>query len=668
MANWPYSRVTDTSMAALATVVPRTGGQATQSAFNAAVALDIATLTDQLNSVYYELARTLAQEDSIDAVQFGLSGNSLYTHIDATVGSGSVYWNSTNLRGNTVKETVDVLLTEINRLEGLIQQQATVSAYDDTAVLAGLAVLSNDVTQIVEDAFGGDYAIHTPAAANMEYSLARHILAILQIFTNGPTAGFGVTFGVDAYPTLQIDTSVLSGGWAFETAANVTSNVAKGTIGTDDFVFGSATLAYFGIGAQASRMFFDKSQGAFRAGYDALNSWNDASTIGQYSFGWGWSGSATGVRSSTGGRSCTAASEGSISWGYSNLIGALATQAICFAGMSNVISTGDNSTTFGHSHYSVILDGQSNRIGNTSTVSDYCGIYNSNSCTVATLNSGNHSYSTIIGSVSSTIGTAFVSSHCSIVGSDTCVIGTTVASIGTTVASIGSSIIGALNSSINGDYSFIGGGVGNSITGSVGFIGGGSSNTITAANGGVVFGANCTLAADYSIARGLGHTIASAAQCGEASGAYAAIAQYGEKAQAAGKFSVIGDAQTGSVILRKITTDATPAIMLLGDGSEFALLNDSTYLLEISIVARCTDVDDKSAGWTITAVMDRNGTALTTALVGTEIKTMVAKDTAGVDVAITADGTHGGPTLTVTGVAGSTYQWVAHLRYTRTVG
>jgi hypothetical protein len=51
----------------------------------------------------------------------------------------------------------------------------------------------------------------------------------------------------------------------------------------EDFVFGSPQLADDTITAHDSRMWFDKSKGAFRAGYADMDDWEDAK-VGEYSF------------------------------------------------------------------------------------------------------------------------------------------------------------------------------------------------------------------------------------------------------------------------------------------------------------------------------------------------------------------------------------------------
>ncbi|MBW1294134.1 C1q-like domain-containing protein [Aquimarina litoralis] len=67
-----------------------------------------------------------------------------------------------------------------------------------------------------------------------------------------------------------------SGDKTFETTNNVTSN-ASGDIATDDFVFGSTQLADDTNTMDDNiRMFFDKSKGAFRAGFAENTEWDDA--------------------------------------------------------------------------------------------------------------------------------------------------------------------------------------------------------------------------------------------------------------------------------------------------------------------------------------------------------------------------------------------------------
>ena len=91
---------------------------------------------------------------------------------------------------------------------------------------------------------------------------------------------------------------------AFSTQNNVTSN-SQGDINTDDFVFGSNQLENKTGADDDTRMIFDKSKGAFRAGRDGRGTWNE-SKRGEYSVGLGYNTEAKADRSVALGNSLTA--------------------------------------------------------------------------------------------------------------------------------------------------------------------------------------------------------------------------------------------------------------------------------------------------------------------------------------------------------------------------
>ncbi|GAA4279143.1 C1q-like domain-containing protein [Aquimarina mytili] len=100
---------------------------------------------------------------------------------------------------------------------------------------------------------------------------------------------------------------------AFSTTANITSN-APGTIATDDFVFGSSQLDNVaGSMDDNARFFFDKSKGAFRAGF-AFEDPADG-TLGNE-----WNESNIGFGSVAMGLSPIATTEGSVSLGRYNTV------------------------------------------------------------------------------------------------------------------------------------------------------------------------------------------------------------------------------------------------------------------------------------------------------------------------------------------------------------
>ncbi|MEP0265937.1 hypothetical protein [Dokdonia sp.] len=130
----------------------------------------------------------------------------------------------------------------------------------------------------------------------------------------------------------------------FSTTGNVTSNT-NGTIATDDFVFGSTQLDNVSGADDNSRMFFDKSRGAFRAGNDVDGfTGMDEANIGPFSVGFGQRNVASGFYSSTlGGQRNTSSGWYSLTMGDNNTASSNYSVAL---GRDNTAS-GINSTTLG---------------------------------------------------------------------------------------------------------------------------------------------------------------------------------------------------------------------------------------------------------------------------------------------------------------------------------
>lgn len=129
----------------------------------------------------------------------------------------------------------------------------------------------------------------------------------------------------------------------------------------------------------------------------------------------------------------------------------------------------------------------------------------------------------------------------------------------------------------------------------------------------------------------------------------------------------------GRIITRNTTTDATSVVLTTDTAAasttnQLILQNDSTQTFSILVSARRTDADDESAGFKFEGVIDRNGTASTTALVGTPIKTVLGKDTPAWDCNIAADTINGGLSITVTGELTKTIKWVAVCNYVDVTG
>jgi hypothetical protein len=122
-----------------------------------------------------------------------------------------------------------------------------------------------------------------------------------------------------------------SAGGTFEVTGGAGTEVvrqiaAKAPLATSDFVFGATTLDY--DGANAHRMFFDKSKGAFRAGTNSGTTWNDVSR---------------GTNSAAFGKDTIASGSYSMVWGDINR--ATATNSTAWG--NNAAATGATSTAIG---------------------------------------------------------------------------------------------------------------------------------------------------------------------------------------------------------------------------------------------------------------------------------------------------------------------------------
>lgn len=227
------------------------------------------------------------------------------------------------------------------------------------------------------------------------------------------------------------------------------------------------------------------------------------------------------------------------------------------------------------------------------------------------------------------------------------------------VASGQHSVIGGgLNNYSNGGWNVIGGGNSNITDQGYATVGGGERNHALAA-GATVSGGESNVANSGwgSVSGGAGnHTTANFAWVG---GGWEALAdRHGMHAHSAGPFATRGDSQRCIFVARNKTTSATPATLFLDGSSTQLTIPDGKIL---AFTARITGI--KSDG---TAVADyvRSGRIkridATTSLVGS-IETIGTdhEDNALTNVSITADDTNDALDISVTGIAGETWRWVA---------
>lgn len=218
-------------------------------------------------------------------------------------------------------------------------------------------------------------------------------------------------------------------------------------------------------------------------------------------------------------------------------------------------------------------------------------------------------------------------------------------------------------------YSFVGGGYDNQATSPYTTCVGGAQNRATSDNAAVLGGNFCRATAGASTVCGGQRNYASAVYSAVLGGRRSVADKYGQQAHASGMFSSSGDAQRSNFIARIATTNATQTEMFLdGSSNRLVLANNTTWTFDILITARRTDVDNEGAGYSFQGVIDRNGNAASTAIVGTVTKTVIAEDTAAWDVDVDADTTNGSLRIRVTGEASKNINWVAHIRTVETTG
>lgn len=138
---------------------------------------------------------------------------------------------------------------------------------------------------------------------------------------------------------------------------------------------------------------------------------------------------------------------------------------------------------------------------------------------------------------------------------------------------------------------------------------------------------------------------------------------YGKQAYASGRFGTNGDAQFGNFVLRRGTTDATATVLTCNnstatDTNQVILPNNSAYAFTGTVVARQQAAGGtQSAAWKIEGLIRREGTAASTTLVASTVTAI--SNAPGWTLALSADTTNGGLTITATGAAATNIRWVA---------
>jgi hypothetical protein len=534
-----------------------------------------------------------------------------------------------------------------------------------------------------------------------------------QRFTISKTTASGTSTA-----TAQIDSGAGTGTiYAWGAQVELASTAGTYLATTTTAVYGTPTLSFSGvstIGLESNGALFVQP-----AGTGALQAQATTSTTvggnarGSYAVDWQTNRSAAGqVASATysvvsGGSTNTASNTVStVSGGFTNTASAYASgvssgQSNTSSGQYSVISGGASNTSAGF--YNFIGGGFTNAGTALAAVTTQSGTMNAT--TAVTLSGSNANIKVgqyITGT--SIAGDTYVAAI-----SGTALTLSKVAS-GSSTSTLSfytphGVVVGGGNNQATGSYSFIGGGGDagtasnrNVASGLYGTVVGGRGNTASGigsfVGGGGVF--SDTLANLYpNTASGIASSILGGLS-NTASQAYSSVlGGYGNTANGigstalgiqattrsiSGNFSysscdgsvafALGVAQTSILTLGRQTTDATATALTsntaaAGTTNQVILPNNSAYYFKGSCIANVTGAAN-GAAWSFEGAIMRGANAASTVLIDTPSVNRVAASSGATAwvLAITADTTNGGLTVTVTGVAATTIRWVAKVETT----
>ena len=363
-------------------------------------------------------------------------------------------------------------------------------------------------------------------------------------------------------------------------------------------------------------------------GTDSIALGYNNTVSGNTSFCFGFSGQATALNSIAIGASAQATASGTLSIGQVALASGI--DAVSIGRLSD--ANGTNSVALGRNTQAVPAN--STAIG---------------------LNSGGTSSTTATGTGSMALGGSYASgadSFAAAIANNTSSYGATGANsvaIGNLAKATGSSSIAiGFSATASGSYGFVAGGQYNESIGDYSFSAGQS---------------NVARASYSTIIGGRGNETTTNALYSVASGYQSVASIHGKIVHSAGRFSLDGDAQAGTFVLRSDTTNATPEALTTdnsaaGTTNQIILPNNSAYAFHGTIVARQqASAGTACAAWKIEGLIRREGSAGTTVLVNSA--TTVLDNTPAWGMALSADTTNGGLKIEVTGAAATNIRWVA---------
>jgi hypothetical protein len=342
------------------TLTLENGGSVNLSSLQDGTGTDDQTLTLSSNNLSIEGANSVslaAYLDNTDAQDLSLSGTTLSLTGDATPVDLSSLQDGTGTDDQALSFSGTTLTLEDGGSVNLSSLQDGTGTDDQALSFSGTTLTLEDGGSVnlssLQDGTGSDDQTLTLSSNNLSIeggnsvSLAAYLddtddqtlslsgttLTIaggnsvnLSSLGGSDSQGFDVftLTGTTLYASLDNDgeatktvdlSSLQDGSGAFATASGVTTN-SPGSYQYDDFVFGSPSLSYDGNAFHASRIVFDKSKAAFRAGYDNANAWADPTKLGSYSFAGGYNSEATSTYSFAHGYLAYSRGISTISMGY----------------------------------------------------------------------------------------------------------------------------------------------------------------------------------------------------------------------------------------------------------------------------------------------------------------------------------------------------------------
>ena len=327
---------------------------------------------------------------------------------------------------------------------------------------------------------------------------------------------------------------------------------------------------------------------------------------------------------------------------------------------NSTVGGGANNTSSGY--YSTVGGGRSNTASNNSTVGG--GENNTSSGNFSVISGGSNNnassdYTTISGGTNNNANT---SSFATIGGG-----------YNNTSSGSASTVSGGLNNISSNGSSTVGGGKYNTSSGESSTVGGGWLNVSQSWSCTVAGGRNNTSSNRYATVCGGRNNTASGYGSVIVGGVAAKAFRHGEISHAANSFANPGDSQHMILIGRKVTTNATPIIMLLNGGSlsitgdgvditdpniQMIVPSQTSWNFSIKINAY-NSTDNQAAWWNIRGGIRRNASN-GTSLIGTLITENGSESSlSSASVSVGANDTKEALEIIVTGVTGKTIRWVA---------